>query len=81
MPVHLAAGGGRRVTHVEVSLDCGASWRLAPVSHGGGPSQEDRADNSHLNAYGKHWSWWVAQVKQFVWSVLLTFQAIDLTVP
>ncbi|WIA11609.1 hypothetical protein OEZ85_011714 [Tetradesmus obliquus] len=55
-------GGGRRVTHVEVSLDGGASWRLAPVSHGGGPSQEDRADNSHLNAYGKHWSWYVWEV-------------------
>lgn len=42
------SGGGRSVTHVEVSLDGGESWRLARLVHHAPP-----------NLYGKHWSWYL----------------------
>ena len=40
------AGGGRMVTRVEISLDCGWTWTLA-----------DRVHHERPNIYGKYWCW------------------------
>mmetsp|Transcript_23595 Transcript_23595/g.47846 ORF Transcript_23595/g.47846 Transcript_23595/m.47846 type:complete len:561 (-) Transcript_23595:292-1974(-) len=40
------AGGGRPVTRVEVSTDCGETWELAEIHRTEKP-----------NPYGKHWCW------------------------
>ena len=40
------SGNGTKIIRCEVSLDDGASWRLAEVTHRAPP-----------NAHGKHWAW------------------------
>eukprot|EP00957_Ditylum_brightwellii_P137484 10482124-Ditylum_brightwellii.AAC.1 len=40
------SGGGRKVTRVEVTTDCGATWNLAKITRQEAP-----------NPYGKYWCW------------------------
>eukprot|EP00878_Enallax_costatus_P007550 GHUV01007906.1.p1 GENE.GHUV01007906.1~~GHUV01007906.1.p1 ORF type:complete len:671 (+),score=147.74 GHUV01007906.1:203-2215(+) len=47
-------GGGREVTHVEISLDEAKSWKLANLTHGAG---------GHVTEQGKHWCWYLWQVE------------------
>lgn len=48
------AGGGRKVTRVEVTMDSGETWSLATLEHAEKP-----------NKYGKYWCWclWSLEVE------------------
>ncbi|KAI4337767.1 hypothetical protein L6164_016143 [Bauhinia variegata] len=48
------SGGGRKVTRVEVTLDCGETWQVATLDHPEKP-----------NKYGKYWCWcfWSLEVE------------------
>ncbi|KAL2497256.1 Nitrate reductase [NADH] 2 [Abeliophyllum distichum] len=48
------SGGGKKVTRVEVTMDCGETWQVATLDHTEKP-----------NKYGKYWCWcfWSLEVE------------------
>lgn len=57
----VAAGGGRKIIRVEVSVNGGESWELAELAHGAPPTE-----------YGKHWAWCLWQLEVDVMALFTT---------
>jgi nitrate reductase (NAD(P)H) len=59
------AGGGRRITRVEISFDSGANWNLCDITIFEKP-----------NAYGKYWTWIFWEYKTIVKSLATASEVV-----
>ena len=53
------SGGGRKIIRVEISLDQGMSWRLAPFRTEETPRWAAGSSGDHA----KHWCWWLWELE------------------